>query len=94
MDLMLQHRSLTPHSDLQLLKQAMKLASAEISKQNAHAKAASTNDKLSVAMAFLRSADKGDVVGQIRNAGVYSHLANLADPKDPFLRESASMNLV
>ena len=51
-------------------------------------------DKISCAMAFLRSAERGDVVGQLRNAKSYVYLGSIADAADPFLREKGSLQAV
>ena len=45
-------------------------------------------------MSFLRSAERRDVVGQLRSAERYQHLSLLADPTDPFLREKPSLQAV
>ena len=51
-------------------------------------------DKIASSMSFLRAAERGDVVGQIRGAAKYPHLAQITDPKDSFLRGNPSLNVV
>ena len=68
------HCSTTPQMDLSLLKQAMRQASHEISAQSQHTPATTHDEKLSACMTLLRSAERGDVVGQLKAAGRYQHL--------------------
>jgi hypothetical protein len=93
MTLMLQAKSPSAHTDLLHLKKAMRLASDEVAKEFAEMQAVTQADKLACTMSYIRSAENGDVVGQIRNASRYLHLRTLSDPTDPFLREKLSLNL-
>ena len=94
LNLQLLHASKSSYSDLQLLKQAMRQASKDIAHQHACMPAHTIEDKIASSMSFLRAAERGDVVGQIRGAAKYPHLAQITDPKDSFLREKPSLNVV
>lgn len=92
--LMLETKCSSSHEELQLLKKSMKRASAEVAREHAESQVTTQADKLSCTMSFVRCAERGDVVGQIRNACKYTHLSSLVDPRDSFLRESRSLNQV
>ena len=93
LDLMLQHCSKTSHSDLALLKQAMRHASRTIA-QTRPQRACTHEDKMASSITFFRSAMRGDVVGQLKHAESYPHLKTLVDPTDAFLCEKASLQRI
>ena len=76
------------------LSYAMRKASSQVAYEFANAPVNTHADKLACVMSFIRSAEKGHVVNQIRNATRYEHLRSLIDPSDPFLREKPSLNHV
>ncbi len=93
LDLMSKNSSKSAVQDLQLLKQAMRQASLNITGGTAN-EATTHEEKMTCAISLLRCADWGDVVGQLRNVKKHPHLRSLVDPGDPFLREKASLQSV
>ena len=79
---------------LKLLKNAMRQASQEVKRNSADRLAQSLSGRLDCTLTFLRSAERGHVVGQIRCASLYSHLSTLVDVIDPFLSLSCNLDRV
>ena len=93
LDLMLETGSCSSHIELQLLKKAIRHVSVNLARTHSQ-EAVTHKDRVACAISYLRSAERGDVVGQLRQASRYKHLSSLTDPADPFLRESHTLNLV
>ena len=72
----------------------MRTASKEIAISVKDIEVNTVADKLGATISFLRAAERGDVVAQIRSAQRYSHLATIVDTTNAFLRESPSLQAV
>lgn len=72
----------------------MRTASQDIVRARADRQACTNAEKFGCAISFLRCAERGDVVGRLRNASRYSHINPLVDSTDAFLREKISLEAI